>query len=61
MNNLGYPENWNYWMNPATARGTSNDKINLQKTERLLISLRPLNKVYTSDIEMNVGNINLEF
>lgn len=48
-------------MNPATARGTSNDKINLQKTERLLISLRPLNKVYTSDIEMNVGNINLEF
>jgi hypothetical protein len=29
--------------------------------QRLLISLRPLNKVYTSDIEMNIGNINLEF
>lgn len=57
----GYPENWNYWMNAATGRGASNDRINLQKVERLLISLRPNNKVYTSDIEMSVCNVNLEF
>ena len=57
-----FPEQWDYWMNPATGRGINGDQIDLQKTERLLLSLRPSGKLkYTSDPTMEIGTISLEF
>ena len=57
-----FPEQWDYWMAPATRRGETGDKINLQQVERLLVSLRPEgNRKYTSDPEMEIGTISLEY
>ena len=36
-----YPERWSYWMEPAADRRGPDDKIQLEKVERLQISLRP--------------------
>jgi hypothetical protein len=57
-----YPENWEYWMAPATGRGGQGDKINLQKVERLLLSLRTEgNQKFTNNPEMAVGTVVLDF
>jgi len=57
-----FPEQWDYWMAPATGRGGIGDKINLPKVERLLLSLRPEeNHKYTSDPELEIGIISLEY
>ncbi len=57
-----FPEQWDYWMDPATGRGGAGDKIKLQKVERLLFSLRPEGKQkYTTDPEVEIGKISFEF
>ncbi len=57
-----FPEQWDYWMAPASGRGGIGDKINLDKVERLLLSLRPENNhKYASDPELEIGIISLEF
>ena len=37
----GFPERWNYWIKPAEGRGEPGDKLQIEKAERLQISLRP--------------------
>lgn len=57
-----FPENWSYWIEPACGRGGSEDKVDLSKVERLLISLRPLeNKTYTKDPKLELGTVLLDF
>ncbi len=41
----GFPERWNYWIDPAEGRGGAGDKIQMDKVERLQISLRPAGDV----------------
>ena len=36
----GFPGDWNYWVGPASGRGTSNDRMRLADVERLQLSLR---------------------
>src|SRR5665648_77076 len=57
-----FPEQWDYWMAPATGRGGNGDKIILQQVERLLVSLRPEeNRKYTSNPEIEIGTVVLDF
>jgi hypothetical protein len=37
----GFPQRWNYWIEPATGRGGPGDHVHMDKVERLQISLRP--------------------
>jgi len=37
----GFPQRWNYWIEPAKGRGGPYDHIQMDKVERLQISLRP--------------------
>ncbi len=37
---LGYPGQWNYWVDPAAGRGGPGDRIRLADVERLQLSLR---------------------
>ncbi|UCH13397.1 MAG: hypothetical protein JSV22_09795, partial [Bacteroidales bacterium] len=37
----GFPQRWNYWIEPAEGRGGPDDPIQMDKVERLQISLRP--------------------
>ncbi|MBA7550784.1 hypothetical protein ES705_43307 [subsurface metagenome] len=37
---LGFPERWNYWIEPALGRGGENDRLQPSKIERLQVSLR---------------------
>jgi hypothetical protein len=37
---MGFPGNWNYWVEPAAGRGGSGDVIRLRDVERLQLSLR---------------------
>ena len=37
----GFPQRWNYWIEPAEGRGGPGDSIQMDKVERLQISLRP--------------------
>ena len=36
----GFPGDWNYWVGPASGRGTPNDRIRVADVERLQLSLR---------------------
>ena len=36
----GFPGDWNYWVGPASGRGTPNDRIRVAEVERLQLSLR---------------------
>jgi len=38
---LGYPGDWNYWLDPAVGRGGPGDRLNLARVERLQLSFRP--------------------
>jgi hypothetical protein len=37
----GFPQRWNYWIEPAEGRGGPGDSVQMDKVERLQISLRP--------------------
>jgi hypothetical protein len=37
---LGYPGQWNYWIEPASGRGGAGDALKLANVERLQLSLR---------------------
>jgi hypothetical protein len=37
----GFPQRWNYWIEPAKGRGGPGDNLQMDKVERLQISLRP--------------------
>jgi hypothetical protein len=37
----GFPGEWNYWVGPASGRGSSADQLRLEHLERLQLSLRP--------------------
>ena len=57
-----FPEQWDYWMTPASGRGGRGDKINLLKAERLLLSPRPgENQKYNNDPALEIVIVNLEF
>jgi hypothetical protein len=36
----GFPGEWNYWVGPAAGRGGSGDRLQLDRVERLQLSLR---------------------
>ena len=38
---LGYPERWNYWIEPAQGRGAAGDRLKLPALEHVQVSLRP--------------------
>lgn len=57
-----FPEQWNYWISPATGRGENNDVMNIFKVERLLFSLRNERGIkYMNDPQMEVGDVYIEF
>jgi len=57
-----FPETWDYWMVPAAGRGTQGDQVRLNKVERLLFSIRPLeNQIYKNDPKAEVGTVFLDF
>jgi hypothetical protein len=37
---LGYPGQWNYWVDPASGRGGSGDSLRIVDVERLQLSMR---------------------
>jgi hypothetical protein len=37
----GFPGEWNYWVGPATGRGGTTDRLQLEHLERVELSLRP--------------------
>jgi hypothetical protein len=37
----GFPGEWNYWVGPATGRGGTTDRMQLEHLERVELSLRP--------------------
>ncbi|WP_228853020.1 glycoside hydrolase 5 family protein [Aegicerativicinus sediminis] len=37
----GFPGNWNYWLNPSDNRNSKMDTVNMEKVEKLQISIRP--------------------
>jgi hypothetical protein len=37
---MGFPGNWNYWVEPAAGRGGSGDRIRIAEIERLQLSFR---------------------
>ena len=37
----GFPNNWSYWVDPASGRGGPGDRLQLDRVEHLQISLRP--------------------
>jgi hypothetical protein len=37
---LGFPGEWNYWVEPAEGRGGPGDRVKLGELERLQLSLR---------------------
>jgi hypothetical protein len=41
----GFPQRWNYWIEPAEGRGGPEDNIQMDKVERLQISLRPAGNI----------------
>ncbi len=41
----GFPQRWNYWIEPAKGRGGTGDNIQMDKVERLQISLRPAGNI----------------
>ncbi len=43
----GFPQRWNYWIEPAKGRGGTGDNIKMDKVERLQISLRPSGNIIT--------------
>jgi hypothetical protein len=58
----GYPEQWNYWMPPASGRGGENDGVKIHEVERLLISVRPEEgKSYQTDPQLEIAAVRLQF
>jgi hypothetical protein len=37
----GFPGEWNYWVGPAAGRGGNGDHLQLERLERIQLSLRP--------------------
>jgi hypothetical protein len=59
---LGFPERWNYWVNPAAGRGGAGDSINTGQVERIQISLRPSgNQVPAKDPWLDISTLNINF
>jgi len=59
---LGFPERWNYWVDPAQGRGGPEDHIRPEKIERVQLSLRPAGvKLQEKDPWMEVSLINITF
>jgi len=59
---LGYPERWNYWVEPANNRGNDDDHIQLDQIERLQVSIRSSeNKENNTDTWIELGNVNMMF
>lgn len=59
---LGFPERWNYWVEPASGRGGVNDNMQMDKTERLQISLRSApGKEKGADSWIEISTISLLF
>jgi hypothetical protein len=56
----GYPGDWNYWIDPAKARGGASDTLNINKIESLQFSfgLSPQNQ---SHLWMDMSSIELVF
>ncbi len=58
----GFPERWNYWIEPASGRGGPDDHIQMDKVERLQISLRPSgNTIPETDPWIEVGSVVVMF
>lgn len=57
----GYPENWNYWIEPAKGRGGPNDKINLEKVEHLQVSKRASKGNSDTETSFELGKVFLLF
>jgi hypothetical protein len=53
----GFPGEWNYWVGPANGRGGRNDRMRLERVERLQLSLRraeagsPVPEGYGAEVE----------
>jgi len=62
---LGYPERWNYWIEPATGRGGPNDDLNPNALEHVQISIRPtVNSIISEskdDASVDVASVDLSF
>ncbi len=58
----GFPERWNYWVEPASNRGKKDDHIQINQIERLQVSIRSSeNKQNNTDTWIELGNINMMF
>jgi hypothetical protein len=58
---LSYPERWDYWVDPAKGRGLAGDYLQMNKVERLQISLRPNNTNPTTDESIEVSDVLVQF
>jgi hypothetical protein len=59
---LGFPERWNYWVDPAAGRGEAGDRIKTGQVEQLQISVRPSGtKIPEEDPWLDVSTININF
>jgi hypothetical protein len=59
---LGFPERWNYWVNPPEGRGGPGDRINTAKVERIQVSLRPSgNPIPAEDPWLDIRSIMINF
>lgn len=59
---LGFPGEWDYWVNPAEGRGKIGDKLQLNKVERVQVSFRPSGSSVEGDNPwLDLSAINITF
>ncbi len=59
---LGFPERWNYWVEPAKDRGGPKDYLHIDEIERLQVSIRSsVKKDIESDTWIELGAVYLLF